>query len=257
VLTVGLLLGIRESNTGVARTVLGGLLSELGVALLIAAAAGFLWSRILPKVSSQSFWQVLTFAVVLLLYALAESLHASGLLAVLGFGLVLANLPGPTEQLRDVIREESAEQEAAHLRIHRFHGELAFLVRTFFFVLMGVIVDLRGLEAVWPFLLVMLAVIFLMRWAAVWASAWASRGIAASERETILWVLPRGLITIVLALEIRQTLGAEMAILPDIAFAIILLSNLLVVLGGFRLGREGLVTTATQEAEALAAPPEA
>ena len=72
-----------------------------------------------------------------------------------------------------------------------------------------------------------------------------------------MWVLPRGLITIVLALEIRQALGAEMAIVPDIAFAIILLSNLLVVLGGFRLGRAGLVTRVTEEAEVLAAPPEA
>jgi cell volume regulation protein A len=256
VLAVGLLLGLRNSSTGVARTLAGGLLHELGLALLIATAAGFLWSRILPKISSQSFWHVLTFAVVLLLYAGTESLHASGLLAVLGFGLALANLPGPPERLRDVMLRESPEREAAHLRIQRFHGELAFLVRTFFFVLMGVVVDLQGLESVWPLLLVLLAVIFLMRWAAVWASAWACHGIDPQERETILWVLPRGLITIVLALEIRQAIGAEMAIVPDIAFAIILLSNLLVVLGGFRLRRAGLPAIIKEKEQVLAAPRE-
>lgn len=256
VLTVGLLLSLRESSTGVARTVVGGLLSELGLALLIATAAGFLWSRILPKISAQSFWQVLTFAVVLLLYAGTEALHASGLLAVLAFGLALANLPGPSERLRDVFLEESTAPEAAHLRIHRFHGELAFLVRTFFFVLMGIVVDLRGLESVWPLLFVLLAAIFLMRWAAVWASSWATHGIDPEERETILWVLPRGLITIVLALEIRQAIGAEMAVIPDLAFAIILLSNLLVVLGGFRLARTGQRPVAEEKPAVVSVSPQ-
>jgi Na+:H+ antiporter len=240
VLTVGVLLGLRSSSDGIARTVLGGLLHELGLALLIAAIVGFLWSRLLPRISSQAFWQVLTFAVVLLLYAGAEAAHASGLLAVLGFGLALANLPGPPELLRDAIREEMPGREAEHLRIHQFHGELAFLVRTFFFVLMGIVVDMRGLGAIWPLLPVLLAAIVFMRWIAVGASRWAWRGVNLHEREIILWVLPRGLITIVLALQIGQVVGEEMNILPDIAFAVILLTNLLVVLGGLRLvGAEG------------------
>ena len=235
VLTVGLLLGLRTSSEGIARTLLGGLLQELGIALVVAAAAGFLWSRLLPRISAQSFWQVLTLAAVLLLYAGTEALHASGLLTVLGFGLVLANLPGPPEKLRQAIREESLERDAPHLQIHQFHGELAFLVRTFFFVLMGVVVQVDGLESIWPVLPVLLAVIFLMRWAAVHASGWAWHGVSSRERETVLWVLPRGLITIVLALEVSQVVGAEMAFLPDLAFAVILLTNIMVLVGGMRL----------------------
>lgn len=234
VLTVGLLLGLRSSSDGLARTLLGGLVRELGVALLLATVVGFVWSRLLPRISTKGFWQVLTFAVVLLLYAATEAVHASGLLAVVGFGLALANLPGPPEVLRDAILELPA-RDAPHLQIHQFHGELAFLVRTFFFVLMGVVVQIRELQAVWPVLPVLLAAIFFMRWAAVWASRWAWHGVTDHEREIVLWVLPRGLITIVLALEIRQVVGVEMVLLPDIAFAIILLTNVLVVLGGLRL----------------------
>jgi cell volume regulation protein A len=251
VLTVGLLLGLRSSTGGVALTLLGGLLQELGLALLIAAVAGFVWSRLLPRISSQAFWQVLTFAVVLLLYAGTEALHASGLLAVLGFGLALANLPGPPEKLREAMRGESPEQDAPHLLIHQFHGELAFLVRTFFFVLMGVVVQVSGLRSIWPVLPILLAVIFLMRWAAVWASRWAWHGVTAQERETVLWVLPRGLITIVLALEARQAVGSELALLPDIAFAVILLTNILVVFGGMRLARTAEAPARAEE-QALA-----
>jgi cell volume regulation protein A len=236
VLTVGLLLGLRSSTDGVARTLLGGLARELGVALVLATVVGFLWSRLLPRISTKGFWQVLTFAVVLLLYAATEAVHASGLLAVLGFGLALANLPGPPELLRDAILELPA-RDAPHLQIHQFHGELAFLVRTFFFLLMGVIVQVRALQSVWPILAVFLAAIFFMRWAAIWASRWAWHGVSSHERDVVLWVLPRGLITIVLALEVRQAVGVDMVLLPDIAFAIILLTNFLVVLGGMRLNR--------------------
>jgi len=78
-----------------------------------------------------------------------------------------------------------------------------------------------------------------MRWAAVQASCWAWRGVGAHEKETVLWVLPRGLITIVLALEITQVMGAQMANLPDLAFAVIFLTNLLVVVGGLRVVKSG------------------
>jgi cell volume regulation protein A len=237
VVTVGLLLGLRTSNQGIIGAVFGSLTHEIGVAVLVAAAAGFAWSRLLPKISTQSFWQVLTFGMVLLLYAGTEAIHASGLLAVLGFGLALANFPGPPAKLREAMREDLPLFVAPHKQIHLFHNELAFLVRTYFFVLMGVVVKLEGFLSIWGTLLLLLGIIFLVRWAAVQGSRWAWHGVSPEERKTILWVLPRGLITIVLALEVSQVLGPEIAFLPDMAFAIILLTNLIIVGGGLRLPR--------------------
>ena len=68
--------------------------NQVGIALLFAIPGGVLWSRLLHVLSEQRFWQVLTFSVVLVLYAGMEALGANGLIAVLGFGLTLSNFPG-------------------------------------------------------------------------------------------------------------------------------------------------------------------
>ena len=129
VLTVGFLLELGPSSEGIFSGLLTSLISNVTISMLAAVGLEFLWSRLLPKLSEQRFWQVLTLSVVLLLYAGTEALHASGLLAVLGFGLALANLPGRKDELRQAMWGAFWPKEP-HLKIHEFHAELAFLVRT-------------------------------------------------------------------------------------------------------------------------------
>ena len=93
VLTVSLLLGMtrrRRHRHGLAH----GVVTQVGLALLFSITVGVLWSRLLHVLSEQRFWQVLTFSIVLVLYAGMEALGANGLIAVLGFGLTLSNFPG-------------------------------------------------------------------------------------------------------------------------------------------------------------------
>jgi cell volume regulation protein A len=68
VLTVGLLLGVGSQGGAVARHVLQGVLTQVGVAIVFATAAGILWSRLLPVLSDARFWQVMTFSIVLVLF---------------------------------------------------------------------------------------------------------------------------------------------------------------------------------------------
>ena len=105
---------------------------------------------LLPYLSEQQFWQVLTFSMVLLLYAGTEYLKGSGLLAVLGFGLALSNLPGKRPVMIAGPLQFSLSSEEPHEKILSFHSELSFLVRRFFFVLIGVVVQLSGLRPIWP-----------------------------------------------------------------------------------------------------------
>ncbi len=107
--------------------------------MLFAVTVGILWSRLLRVLSEQRFWQVLTFSVVLVLYAGMEALGAHGLIAVLGFGMTLANFPGidPRLGLTTSVAAIADSQQA----LLTFHSELAFLVRTFFFVLIGAVAE--------------------------------------------------------------------------------------------------------------------
>jgi hypothetical protein len=65
---------------------------------------------------------------------------------------------------------------------------------------------------------------------AVNLSGWTWKGISTQERELIILLLPRGLITAVLALQVINARGASFGFLRGVAFAIILLTNLLLVL---------------------------
>jgi len=237
VLTVGFLIRSHQAGGSAVGDFLTGFFSQVAISLVASFLIGFGWSRLLPYLSEQQFWQVLTFSMVLLLYAGTERLGGSGLLAVLGFGLAISNLSGGRRSLVPTSFQLSQGGAGAHEQILNFHAELSFLVRTFFFVLIGAVVELSGLRPIWPLLLGLTGVIFLARWVSIQLCRWTWRGLGASDREKILWMLPRGLITIVLAIEVVEVRGQSMSFLPPMSFAVILLTNLILVFGSIRTNR--------------------
>jgi hypothetical protein len=50
----------------------------------------------------------------------------------------------------------------------------------------------------------------------------------------MVWFLPRGLITVVLGIEVLEGRGSDFAFLPSLAFAVVLLTNLTVLIGTIR-----------------------
>ena len=230
VLTVGLLIGMKSHAGPIASGLLHGVFTQVGISILFSVAVGVLWSRLLVVLSEQRFWQVLTFSIVLVLYAGMEALGANGLIAVLGFGMTLANFPGIDPNLLG----DMGLGSKSHQSLLTFHSELAFLVRTFFFVLIGAIADVAMFRR-HPLLMAgTVGGLFLARWLAIQISRWTWRDIGSQGREAILWMLPRGLITVVLAIEVTEVGGSEVAFLPGLAFAVILATNLLVVFGSWR-----------------------
>ncbi len=240
VLTVSLLLGVGSEGGAVARHLLQGVITQVGVAIVFAAATGILWSRLLPVLSDARFWQVMTFSIVLVLYAGTEALGASGLIAVLGFGLTLANFPGVDPRLR-AAQEESISLHSKESLLS-FHSELAFLVRSFFFVLIGAIADLGSFRGHTLLIAGMLGALFVARWLALQVSRLAFKEVGAKERELMLWIMPRGLITVVLALQVAAA-RSEVSFLSALAFAVILVTNVMVVAGSLRASRDALASS--------------
>jgi len=243
VLTVGMLINIPAGG------MVGSLAQKLAVQILgsvaLAVAVGALWTWLLPHLSDARYWQVLTFSVVLLLYAATESFGGNGLIAALAFGLTLSNVRRMSGRLGENLFGLGLPLEAQHERILAFHSELSFLVRTFFFVLIGVVVELSGLRGRALLTAAIMAALFLARWIAVQACRWSWKDFSARDRELVTLLLPRGLITVVLALQVVQAMGSDYAFLTSVAFAVILLSNLLVVVASVRSKTAELVTAAT------------
>lgn len=220
-----------NAHTGItAQALLVNLGREIGVPLLLAIVVGVIWSRLLPHLSEQRFWHVLTFGVVLCLYSGSRALHGSGLIAVLVFGLTLANFSGAVRSLIESAAELGIKPGQEHLPILTFHSELAFLLRTFFFALLGVVMEFVTPQYILPTAGI-IGAILLGRWLAAVVSRWSRNEIPEDERDLIIWVLPRGLITAVLAIQVVEVRGEEFAFLPAVAFAVILATNLIVIVG--------------------------
>jgi cell volume regulation protein A len=221
-----------ETRGAIAGGVAALLLFKFLLALALAVLAGFLWVRLLPVISDKQYWQVLTFAAVLLLYSGVHALGGSELFAVMAFGATLANMPDPLNRRSEFGFARLAPDPSR--QIHSFHSELAFLVRSFFFVLLGAIIEFGGLRRQLVPSLGILGVLFLARAIAVQLSRVAWRGATAREREFAVLMIPRGLITAVLALEVVEARPNAFAFLPSLAFAVILFTNIFVLLAAIR-----------------------
>jgi cell volume regulation protein A len=235
VLTVTSLLHAPQGTVPVG-SLLGGLAMKLSISLALGIAVGAGWAVLLPRLSDRSFWQVLTFGAVLVLFAVTEVAGGADLLAVLIFGLSLANLPlarrylasGNVWQLRYVKPPEEQTQLLA------FNAELSFLVRTFFFVLAGMDIEFSGFATEWKPIVAVVLVVLLARWFSILATRLLWRDSHPLERELAFWMHPRGLITVVLALRVVNVRGASMNFLVDMAFALVLLNGLGMTVGTVR-----------------------
>ena len=234
ILTVGILLDLDPTHGLIATRFVGQLLFVAFISFLLAIVVALGWTYLLPKVSDRRFWNPLTLAVVLLLYATAEHIGVSGLITVFFFGIFLANIRRTElNVVRDSLGLEFTTEEH-HTQVLTFHAELSFLVRTFFFVLLGAVVEFRELIRYLPQAMGVLGAVIVARALAVRSSSWSWKGFHNLERELIFWIMPRGLITVVLALQVIQVRGQTLAFLPALAFATILATNLMVIIGSIR-----------------------
>ncbi|MGB2592371.1 MAG: cation:proton antiporter [Candidatus Acidiferrum sp.] len=248
VLAVTTLLDVAAGGTASAKMAAWALVSSVILAVASGILLGILWSYLLPFLSEERFWHVLTFAAVLLLYSGVHAVHGNDLVSVLVFGLTLSNYPAAQKRIRflesggrpDWFTEmpvKTADGETPtqqHGQMLTFHGELAFLIRTFFFVLLGALVEFGGLRNYAALALGCFAAILVARWFAVQAGRFAWRGFSGQEREVMIWFLPRGLITAVLGIDVVEARGTPFEFLPSLAFAVILITNVALLVGTLR-----------------------
>lgn len=244
VLMVGSLLQRNHSSS-----LIGDLATDFSHHIFFSALIGFgigaLWSKIWPKLAGMPFMNILNLGVVMGVYSLGDYFKGSGLLTVLIFGVTLANLP----------RTPHMSRQGA--RMLAFHAEFSFLVRSFFFVLLGIVAQFVSRKYILP-ILGILAALVLARFLAVQGSRWVVKDVERRDTELLFWMLPRGLVTAVLALEIMNDRGAVFAFLPAMAFTVVMVTNLFIVWGSVRAARQGAaqvsVALPLEEANAMEMP---
>lgn len=206
--------------------------ASFSVAIIAGLAVGFVWLRFLRALDGKKNAYMATLSAVLLLYVGTEVIGGSGAIAALAFGIVLGNGV-------DLMRRLGIQGRAFTDRQRDFQGEITFLVRAFFFVYLGVILDPAVLTDR-TFLLhgaLLVAAIVAARLLATWLSMLGdtqSRG----DRGLIAFLLPRGLAATVLAgMPLAAGIPGTEAFL-SYAFVVVAVTNVIGTLAVWRHERK-------------------
>ncbi|NLF89644.1 hypothetical protein GX563_12600, partial [Candidatus Bathyarchaeota archaeon] len=199
----------------------------LGIAM--GLVLGFAWLFALQKVATMSFSYILTLGIVMLGYAASESIGGSGALTALIFGLILGNEKSLLIALRQTFSEKNKKiMLSVEDGLKRFGNEIAFLIRTYFFVFLGIIVSVSSLNLLLSG--IMLSFILLgIRYGAVWITT--ANSPIKSDRKIMTVVLTRGLAAAVLA-TLPAQFGLEYSdLFVNIAVVVIITTAIIATVG--------------------------
>ncbi|MCI0497612.1 MAG: cation:proton antiporter [Thermoplasmata archaeon] len=189
---------IPSSGSGGASGAAQSIVGAFAVGILLGGIGGGLWLRLMPIIEKMRFGFMLTLAFVFSMYALTQFAGGSGPVAALAVGLVLANGP---EIGRMFGYRETAQMSK---EMKRFHSQIAFFVRSFFFVYTGLLFTIPG-PMVFVYGIIITAIIYLVRLASVKA---VTPGMRTQDRELMTILAPRGLAAAVLS-TLPMTYGFE------------------------------------------------
>jgi len=168
---------------------------------ILGGVGGVFWARFLSRVGRMPLSYMLTMAAILLLYSACEAIHASGVFAVLVFGMAMTNAESILKRLR--VRRPY-DRDTAHFALHEtigwFHQEVTFLARVFFFVYLGMLLEVSGFtRTMIAASCGIVALIYPSRYLATRIVGWMGRRQPSIERGIITGMAPRGLASAVLA----------------------------------------------------------
>jgi hypothetical protein len=182
------------SVEGFAADLLGGGAMSLVVAVAAALALFYFINQIVGHVRFLPLLAGLVF-----LYAIGKELHLSPLIIVLVCGLIINN----PNLLTWHAKLRSMQNDTYAQTLREFKGlvaELTFATKSFFFLLLGYWTDVRSMLSIEAVLVAIAGI------AAILASRWAILKLLHRDAiAQLVWIAPRGLITVLLFLSARET----------------------------------------------------
>jgi Kef-type K+ transport system membrane component KefB len=211
------------SFMSVATQVLGSVVFTVLVSIAIGIALVWIIQRIHSKVKL-----LMLISVLLLLYATGKKMGLSSLLIILIFGLMLSNSQLIFRGRLKSLIKPNVMQGVLH-EMHLITGETSFVVRTFFFIVFGMTIDITALFD--PYVGTISAIIIVLLYAVrfIFLRMFEGRNI-----KLISMVAPRGLITVLLFYAILESGNEAVAYYAGrfkigVLFFVILVSSLIMM----------------------------
>lgn len=197
--------------------------NAVAVGLLLGLGVGIPWMYVTTKLANAQHAYMLTLGILFVLFFLARSFGESGALTALVFGLMLGNRYRLSRYLKFKLPDISTDDT--------MHNQLTFLVRSFFFVFVGLLASFGQIEYI-IFGIIATLVIYFGR--TILTKISLTNKFSQLDRKVTSVMIPRGLAAAVLA-TFPLTLGLPNGeAYPQIVFFIIMASVIITTIG---LGR--------------------
>lgn len=211
------------------------LLSSFLISTIVGVGAGIAWKKVLEKLSSQPFSYMITIGAMLMVFTVTNFLidkAGGGAIAVLVFGLTLNNWDVFARYLR--LKECNFELEE---KVVKFNNEITFLVRTFFFVYLGLVITTIHFTAWYVLLgLIVFFGLLLARYVSLRLSDKLT-GLDDKDEMGLFYMMPRGLAAAVMAAVPLSYIGVFSASTANailgVSAMVIILSTSLASVGAF------------------------
>lgn len=201
--------------------VIGSLVASFLFAVIIGAIGGYVWSILLNKMRQLRNAIITTPSFAFILYGVADFLGFSGPIAVLTFGIVLGNIK--TFSMEWLERRLHLTPLVHNETEKLFFGELVFVVKTFFFVFIGLSVQLTDYRSI-AIGVTLTGILLFSRFAAVRLGA--SRTTPGGDAMLMSVLVPKGTAAAVLAgLPLQMGIGGG-DLMQNITYGVVTFSIL-------------------------------
>ncbi len=195
---------------------------QLVIILVISLVSSIILALLIKKINHH-VKLVPVMMMVVLIYAIAKLFHLPALLFILIFGIFLNNL----DEFKQFSFIRYLKPKLLDVEVHRFSrlvGEASFLIRTIFFILFGYTITTSSLfnVATFPYAILILVLILFIRFVQL--------RVCRQQISPLLFIAPRGLITIMLFLSVPLGKRIDM-VNESLVLQVIILSVLVMMVG--------------------------
>jgi cell volume regulation protein A len=201
------------------------LAKSFGIGAVIGLVSGLIWLLFLKLLHSNEHAYPVTLAALLSLYVLINNLGGSAALGILVVAIILGNARGLSKTIG------LAQEVELDTSVRGFHRQMAFIIKSFFFVFIGAMLRFDLLIVLG---LVLGLALFGARIPAVYAALVAS-GLTPDQKKLAAVAMPRGLAAGVLA-TLPVTAGVPgTEALPTAVFWAVFTTILIFAIGFFKV----------------------
>jgi CPA1 family monovalent cation:H+ antiporter len=186
-----------------------------GGGIIIGLILGYIISQVINRIDDYLIETALTTILAYGSFLVAEELfHVSGVLAVVGAGLIAGNV-GP-----------AGMSPTTRIVLFNFWEFAAFVANSFIFLLIGLQIELSSLFDSWQVIGIAIIAVLIARAVTIYGLAWVGRNIPFRWQHVLNWGGLRGAISLALALSLPLALGSARSQLQTMTFGVVIFTLL-------------------------------